>query len=94
MTKTKNTSLHLRVNGEIKQRAQQVYDDLGITVAEAVNMFLHKSVIVGGIPFDVRKIEPNAETMAAIKEVEEMKKNPSKGKGYTDVDVMIKELLT
>lgn len=37
---------------------------------------------------------PNADTIAAIREVEEMKKNPSLYKGYTDVDEMIKDLLS
>ena len=35
----------------------------------------------------------NVETMEALKEVEEMKKNPSLGKSYTDVDAMMKDLL-
>lgn len=37
---------------------------------------------------------PNAETIAAIEEVKEMKKNPSLYKGYTDVDEMMKDLLS
>ena len=36
---------------------------------------------------------PNEETKAAIEEVRKMKKNPSLGKSYTDVDEMMKELL-
>lgn len=36
---------------------------------------------------------PNAETIAAIQEVEEMKKNPSLYKGYNDVDEMMRDLL-
>jgi hypothetical protein len=35
-----------------------------------------------------------AETLAAIEEVERMKKGPSIGKGCADVDQMMKELLT
>ena len=35
----------------------------------------------------------NAATLAAIKEVEEMKKNPSVGKSYSDVDRMMEDLL-
>ncbi len=35
----------------------------------------------------------NEETKAAIREVEEMKADPSKGKSYTDVDTMMQELL-
>ena len=35
----------------------------------------------------------NEETKAALREVEEMKVDPSKGKSYTDVDTMMQELL-
>lgn len=37
---------------------------------------------------------PNAETEEAVKEVQRMKADPSLGKTYTDVDVMMKDLLT
>ena len=37
--------------------------------------------------------EPNEETLAAIREVEEMKKDPTIGKSYDDVDEMMRELL-
>jgi len=35
---------------------------------------------------------PNAETISAIEEVSEMKKNPLNSKSYADVDEMMKEL--
>ena len=38
------------------------------------------------------KIE-NAETREAREEVQQMKKDPSLGKQYTDVDAMMKDLL-
>jgi len=47
-----------------------------------------------GIPFEIAMDIPNAETIAAIEEVQAMKKNPSLGKAYMDADVMMKELLT
>ncbi|MCR4779064.1 MAG: hypothetical protein K5858_09480 [Lachnospiraceae bacterium] len=37
--------------------------------------------------------QPNAATLAALKEVEDMKKNPSKYKSYPDVDSMMEDLL-
>ena len=46
-----------------------------------------------GLPFDVVREVPNAETLAAMAEVEEMKKHPEKYKSYTDVDEMFRELL-
>ncbi|MCF0105956.1 MAG: hypothetical protein HUJ53_04280 [Holdemanella sp.] len=36
---------------------------------------------------------PNSDTIAAIQEVQEMKEDPTKGKAYTDVEEMIKDLL-
>ena len=43
--------------------------------------------------YEQQNEEFNEETKEAIREVEEMEKNPSLGKTYTDVDQMMKELL-
>ncbi|MCM1578295.1 MAG: hypothetical protein NC078_05795 [Ruminococcus sp.] len=37
--------------------------------------------------------QPNEETMAALREVRDMKREPGKYKGYDDVDKMFEELL-
>lgn len=42
---------------------------------------------------DVKEPMPNAETLEALNEVEDMKRHPEKYKGYDDVDEMFKELL-
>ena len=46
-----------------------------------------------GIPFEITRETPNSETLAAFKEVEEMKKKPSLGKSYTNIDEMMEDLL-
>lgn len=46
-----------------------------------------------GIPFKILMDIPNEETREAIEEVRQMKRNPSVGKSYTDVDEMMRELL-
>jgi len=89
----KEENLYIRVNQDIKEQAEQIFSNFGITVTDAVNIFLHKAVMVGGLPFDMRISTLNAETLEALEEVEQMKKNPALGKTYTDVDQMIKELL-
>lgn len=90
----KVANIYVRVKPEIKEQAEQVFDNFGMTVSEAVNIFLHKAIMVGGIPFEVRPSIPNTEKLEAIREVEQMEKDPSIGKGYTDVRQMIKELLS
>jgi addiction module RelB/DinJ family antitoxin len=51
---TKNNTLHIRVNENVKARAENTLDALGISISEAVNMFLHQIPLVGGLPFDVK----------------------------------------
>ena len=89
----KAVNIYVRVEPEIKEQAELVFDAFGITISEAVNIFLHKAVMVGGIPFEIQPLTPNAETLEVMREVELMEQNPSIGKGYTDVRQMINELL-
>jgi DNA-damage-inducible protein J len=50
----KNETLHIRVNENVKENAEKTLDLLGISIAEAVNMFLHQIPLVGGLPFEVK----------------------------------------
>ena len=42
---------------------------------------------------DADKIDENEAMREALREVEDMKKNPSKYQGYTDIDEMMRDLL-
>ncbi len=46
------------------------------------------------IPMDIPLNDPNSETLEAIEEMQRMKEDSSLGKSYTDIDEMMKELLT
>ncbi len=87
------TTLNVRVDENLKKEANELFADLGLDMSTAINMFLRQSVIRNALPFEVVREVPNAETLAAIKEVQEMKAHPEKYKGYTDIDAMFKELL-
>lgn len=50
----KSSSIYTRVEPEIKEQAEQVLSQLGIPVANAINLFLHQVVLQQGIPFDVK----------------------------------------
>ena len=87
------TTLNVRVDESLKKQASELFADLGLDMSTAVKMFLRQAVMKDGLPFDVVREVPNAETLAAMAEVEEMKKHPEKYKSYTDVDEMFRELL-
>ena len=46
-------STTIRVNSEIKEQVTPILNTLGISVSEAVNMFLHQVKIHNGIPFEL-----------------------------------------
>ena len=50
----KSSSIYTRVEPKIKEQAEQVLSQLGIPVANAINLFLHQVVLQQGIPFDVK----------------------------------------
>jgi len=87
------TNINIRIEKKLKEQAESLFSELGMNMTTAFNIFVRQSVRQGKIPFEISLNTPNAETMEAIKEVQEMKKNPSLGKSYTDVDEMITELL-
>ena len=65
----KNTSMNIRMNKDVKLHAQKIFNDLGIDLTTAVNVFLRQSIRYQGFPFDVtlrQGQEPNTTTMAAI----------------------------
>jgi len=65
----KTTNINIRTEPEVKKKIEYLYSQFGITVSDAVNMFFHQSIMQGGIPFQVIIPEYNAETLAAIDDV-------------------------
>ena len=88
------TNISIRIDVELKKQAEQLFNELGMNMTTAFNIFLRQAVRQQRIPFDVALETPNAETLAAFAEAERMKKEPTLGKTYTDVDEMMKELLS
>lgn len=84
------TTLNIRVDENLKKQASELFADLGLDMSTAVNMFLRQSVMRDGIPFEV--VRPNAETLAAIAELEAMKAHPEAYKRYSNLDEMWADL--
>ena len=57
MARTSN--VFTRVEPEIKEQAEQVLDRLGISMSNAVGMFLRQVVLQRGIPFEVKLPQEN-----------------------------------
>ena len=85
------TNFSVRMDSEIKKKCEALYNELGMNLTTAINVFLRQSLRVGGFPFDVTLNTPNATTIAAMNEAERLAKDPST-KRYSDVEEALREL--
>ena len=58
--------LHIRVDDDIKEQATEALTGMGLSVSDAVRMFLHRVVIDQAFPLELKV--PNAQTRAAMDE--------------------------
>ena len=84
------TNFSVSLDSDLKKQSEALYGELGVNLTTAINVFLRKSLKVGGFPFDVRNDEPNRETKLALLEAEKLSKDPNV-KGL-DVEDALKEL--
>ena len=72
-----SVNLNVRVDADVKRNAERIYNELGMNLTTALNLFLHSSVRYGGIPFDLRlnqdyrtKEEMKADILSKVAESE------------------------
>lgn len=85
------TNVSIRMDTELKAQADELFAELGMNLSTAFNIFVRQSLREGGIPFEIRTDRPNKETIAAMREAENIAKDPNV-KGYTDLDEMFADL--
>ena len=88
----KTASVTVRLEPDIKSMAEKIYSDFGITISDAINIFLHKSVQIGGLPFSMRQPQYNAATMAAMQEAEDISTGKIPAKNYHSARELFDEL--
>ena len=76
---------------DILEKAQALFDDLGVDLSTACNMFLHQAVYEWGIPFSIHRDIPNAETLSALEEGDRLLTDPYAPE-VNSVEELLKEL--
>lgn len=62
----KSVNVTFQVDEDIKNAADALFDDLGMSLSMALNLFLRQSVREQGLPFMVNRSVPNEVTLAAM----------------------------
>ena len=73
-------NVSIRMDDDLKKQAEDLFSDLGMNLSTAFTVFVKQAIREQAIPFEITREVPNSETIAAIKEVEEMKNNPLLGR--------------
>ncbi len=83
----------IRIDSQTKQEAISLFNELGIDMSSAVNIFLRQCILHGGLPFNVELPKFNAETLAALEEGRRISRDPDTH-AYTSVEELKQALLS
>ena len=88
-----STNLTIRIDKDLKAKAEELFSDLGLSLSAAFNIFIKQALREQGIPFTISRDIPNNETLQAIEEVQMLKGNPNK-KVYSNFSELLEEIET
>ncbi len=62
------TNLNIRTDKDVKNQAERIFNELGLNMTTAINLFLRAAIREHGIPFSMKLDVPNKTTISAIEE--------------------------
>lgn len=80
-----STNLNIRTEKEIKEKADQIFSELGLNMTTAINIFLRTAIREHGIPFSIKLDIPNEATVNAIEEGRRIASDKSV-ESYSNID--------
>lgn len=83
----------IRIDADIKAQANKLFNELGIDMSGAVNIFLRQCILRGGLPFNVELPKYSETTLNAINEAKRISKDPDV-KGYSSLEDLKAALLS
>ena len=82
----------VRVNDDIKREVLPILEDLGLSLSEAINIYLHQIKLNNGIPFVLKYPKFSDEMIESLKEADEIMKNPEDYPNYNSVEDLMEVL--
>ena len=83
MAKTANISI--RIEPERKEAAEALFNSFGITITDAINIFLNTSLMERGFPFQIKQPRYNRETELAMQEARDIVFNKINLSTFTEI---------
>ena len=94
VNKTKSASINVRLYPELKKEAENVFNYHGLSLPDAITVFLNHACHVGGFPFELKKERWNDPvSLAALEESNRIVANPSAYKSFSSAAELIADCL-
>lgn len=71
----KTELISTRIEHETKVQFVNVCEDIGLSPSQAIKLFAKAMINYGGIPFELKRKQPNEQTLQAMNELEQGKGN-------------------
>ena len=92
-----SSTIQVRVDDELKQKADMLFRELGTDTTSAVRIFLTQAIAYNGFPFEIKRTVDNPYTAMSEEEIlrklETSRLHASQGK-YRDADAVISDMRT
>ena len=88
-----NVNVTIRMNAKLRKEATILFEDLGLSLNQALTLFVKQAVREQRIPFEITRNVPNKETLEAFKEMELIEQGKIPSKTYDSVDEMFDDIL-
>ena len=82
------TSMSIRLDSEVKEQAQQVFNNLGMDITTAINIFLRQAIQYQGLPFDVR-LDENRKLLQVLTDLDQ---NRNMSQSFESVSDLMEDL--
>ena len=81
----------IRIDSGVKKQANELFNELGLYMSSAVNIFLRQCILRGGLPFKVEVPQYSKELLSAADEAKRISRDPDVP-GYTSMEDLKKAL--
>ena len=72
----KTSSMNIRIEPNLKKQVEEILEDLGMNISDAVTIYFKQIVLTDSIPLQIKRPKFNKETLEAIDEADEIMKKP------------------
>ena len=89
------STIQVRVDDELKMKADELFKDLGTDTTTAIRMFLTQAIAANGFPFEIKKVSVNPYKALSeselLEKLERSREHASQGM-FRDADEVVQDM--